>query len=87
MFLDEGVRIFCLGQGDDAHGGTLPQQLVTGAECRLQAGLVAVVKKKDILRELPECAGTICGDDTIFVACRSNAEAKALGSKLAGELQ
>ena len=37
--------------------------------------------------ELPECAGTICGDDTIFVACRSNAEAKALGSKLAGELQ
>ena len=36
---------------------------------------------------LPEIAGTICGDDTIFVACRSAAEAQALSSKLAGQLQ
>ncbi|MFL6727694.1 MAG: arginine repressor [Sphingomicrobium sp.] len=36
---------------------------------------------------LPEIVGTICGDDTIFVACRSAAEAQALSSKLAGELQ
>ena len=32
--------------------------------------------------QLPEIAGTICGDDTIFAACRSAAEADALGAKL-----
>jgi transcriptional regulator of arginine metabolism len=37
--------------------------------------------------EILEIAGTICGDDTIFVACRSEAEAKALSAKLSGELQ
>jgi transcriptional regulator of arginine metabolism len=37
--------------------------------------------------DLSEIAGTICGDDTIFVACRSGAEAAALSSKLGGELQ
>ena len=37
--------------------------------------------------DLPEIVGTICGDDTIFVACRSAAEARALSSKLSGELQ
>ena len=31
--------------------------------------------------------GTICGDDTTFVACRSAAEAETLSSKLRGELQ
>ena len=31
---------------------------------------------------LPEVAGTICGDDTIFVACRSAGEAEALAIKL-----
>jgi transcriptional regulator of arginine metabolism len=31
---------------------------------------------------LPEIAGTICGDDTMFVACRSSAEAKALAARL-----
>lgn len=36
---------------------------------------------------LPEIAGTICGDDTIFIACRSAAEAQALSSKLGGQLQ
>jgi len=36
---------------------------------------------------LTEIVGTICGDDTIFVACRSQAEAEALSSKLAGEVQ
>jgi transcriptional regulator of arginine metabolism len=36
---------------------------------------------------LAEIVGTICGDDTTFVACRSAAEAEALSSKLRGELQ
>ena len=36
--------------------------------------------------DLPEIAGTICGDDTIFVACRSANEAAALSAKLSGEL-
>lgn len=34
-----------------------------------------------------EIVGTICGDDTIFVACGSAAEGEALTSKLSGELQ
>jgi transcriptional regulator of arginine metabolism len=37
--------------------------------------------------DLPEIVGTICGDDTIFVACRAAAEAQALSSKLRGQLQ
>jgi transcriptional regulator of arginine metabolism len=37
--------------------------------------------------ELAEVVGTICGDDTIFVACRAAAEAEALSVKLRGELQ
>ncbi len=36
---------------------------------------------------LPEIVGTICGDDTIFVACRSDVEASALAAKLGRELQ
>ena len=32
--------------------------------------------------ELPEVAGTICGDDTIFVACRSPESATALAGRL-----
>jgi transcriptional regulator of arginine metabolism len=36
---------------------------------------------------LSEIVGTICGDDTIFVACRAAAEAEALSVKLRGELQ
>jgi len=36
--------------------------------------------------ELLEIVGTICGDDTIFVACRTAAEAEALSTKLRGEL-
>jgi transcriptional regulator of arginine metabolism len=36
--------------------------------------------------DLAEIAGTICGDDTIFVACRSPNEAAALSAKLSGEL-
>ena len=35
----------------------------------------------------PEIVGTICGDDTMFVACRSDAEAAMLSSKLSRELQ
>jgi transcriptional regulator of arginine metabolism len=37
--------------------------------------------------EMSEIVGTICGDDTIFIACRSSDEAEALAAKLAGELQ
>ncbi|HKP33631.1 MAG TPA: arginine repressor [Sphingomicrobium sp.] len=37
--------------------------------------------------DLPQIVGTICGDDTIFVACRSDVEARALSSKLERELQ
>jgi transcriptional regulator of arginine metabolism len=48
------------------------------------AHLVGVVLDQS---ELPEIAGTICGDDTIFVACRALAEAEALSVKLRGELQ
>jgi len=48
------------------------------------AHLVGVVLDQS---ELPEVAGTICGDDTIFVACRSAAEAEALTVRLRGELQ
>lgn len=33
---------------------------------------------------LPEMAGNICGDDTIFAACRSIADAETLASKLRG---
>jgi len=36
---------------------------------------------------LPEIAGTICGDDTIFIACRSAREARLLARRLSGELQ
>ena len=36
--------------------------------------------------DLAEIVGTICGDDTIFVACRSEAEAGALAARLAREL-
>lgn len=32
--------------------------------------------------ELPEIVGTICGDDTIFVACRGDREAERLASTL-----
>jgi transcriptional regulator of arginine metabolism len=37
--------------------------------------------------DLPEVVGTICGDDTIFVACRETAQAQALAAKLRGGLQ
>jgi transcriptional regulator of arginine metabolism len=32
--------------------------------------------------ELEEIVGTICGDDTIFIACRGPRDAKALSSRL-----
>ena len=47
------------------------------------AHLVGVVLDQS---ELPEIVGTICGDDTIFVACRAAEEADALTVKLRGEL-
>jgi transcriptional regulator of arginine metabolism len=37
--------------------------------------------------DLSEIVGTICGDDTTFVACRSAAEAEALAVKFRGSLQ
>jgi transcriptional regulator of arginine metabolism len=48
------------------------------------AHLVGVVLDQS---ELSEIVGTICGDDTIFIACRTGAEAEGLTSKLRGELQ
>ena len=36
--------------------------------------------------ELSEVVGTICGDDTIFIACHSEAEATALAARLGREL-
>jgi transcriptional regulator of arginine metabolism len=47
------------------------------------AHLVGVVLDQS---ELPEIVGTICGDDTIFIACRAPAEAEALSVKLSGDL-
>jgi transcriptional regulator of arginine metabolism len=47
------------------------------------AHLVGVVLDQS---ELDEIVGTICGDDAIFIACRSPAEAEALALKLRGEL-
>ena len=47
------------------------------------AHLVGVVLDSS---EFPEIVGTICGDDTIFIACRSPDEAGALSTKLRGEL-
>jgi transcriptional regulator of arginine metabolism len=43
------------------------------------AHLVGVVLDQS---ELTEIVGTICGDDTIFIACRKAAEAARLSSKL-----
>ncbi len=48
------------------------------------AHLVGVVLDQS---DLVAIVGTICGDDAIFVACRSAAEAAALSSKLSSELQ
>ena len=48
------------------------------------AHLVGVVLDQS---DLAAIVGTICGDDTIFVACRSNADAEALSVRLATELQ
>lgn len=48
------------------------------------AHLVGVVLDQS---DLPEIAGTICGDDTIFIACRGTAEALTLSAKLRGEIQ
>jgi arginine repressor len=36
--------------------------------------------------ELSEVVGTICGDDTIFVACHSETDATALVGRLGREL-
>jgi transcriptional regulator of arginine metabolism len=48
------------------------------------AHLVGVVLDQS---ELGEIVGTICGDDTIFVACRAAAEAESLSVQLRGELK
>jgi transcriptional regulator of arginine metabolism len=37
--------------------------------------------------DIPEIVGTICGDDTMFVACRSASDSEALATKLKGGLQ
>ena len=43
------------------------------------AHLVGVVLDQS---ELPEIVGTICGDDTIFVACPAASEARTLAERL-----
>lgn len=35
--------------------------------------------------DIPEIVGTICGDDTIFVACRTPADGKRLASRLSAD--
>ena len=47
------------------------------------AHLVGVVLDQS---EMPEIVGTICGDDTLFVACRTAEEAKKLSRSLGSEL-
>jgi transcriptional regulator of arginine metabolism len=37
--------------------------------------------------DLPEVVGTICGDDTIFIACRGQSEAEAFAIRLRSELR
>jgi transcriptional regulator of arginine metabolism len=46
------------------------------------AHLVGVALDQSALTEI---VGTICGDDTIFIACRAAADAKALSAKQAAE--
>lgn len=36
--------------------------------------------------DLADVVGTVCGDDTIFVACRGRAAAKAIAAELGGQL-
>jgi transcriptional regulator of arginine metabolism len=36
--------------------------------------------------DIPEIVGTICGDDTMFIACRSSEEARSLSATLRGQL-
>ena len=45
------------------------------------AHLVGVALDESVL---PEIVGTICGDDTVFAACRSAADAEALAARLDG---
>lgn len=47
------------------------------------AHLIGVVLDQS---DLSEIVGTICGDDTLFIATRSSTEAEALAMKLRGEL-
>jgi transcriptional regulator of arginine metabolism len=47
------------------------------------AHLVGVVLDQS---DLPEIAGTICGDDTIFIACRSTTDADELAARLGRDL-
>jgi transcriptional regulator of arginine metabolism len=47
------------------------------------AHLVGVVLDQS---DMPEIVGTICGDDTIFVACRTAEDAKKLSRTLGNEL-
>lgn len=47
------------------------------------AHLIGVALDQSALKEI---VGTICGDDTLFVACRTPAEAESLAVKLLGEL-
>src|SRR6185312_932282 len=54
VLLHERVWILTVRQRDDADCSALPEQLVSGAESRLQTRPVAVVEEEDILRQLSE---------------------------------
>src|SRR5205814_4720067 len=48
----KAVRIFSGRKRYNAHGKSLPQQLVSTAECRFESRRIAIVKKEDVARVL-----------------------------------
>jgi transcriptional regulator of arginine metabolism len=93
----DGQLSYALGQ-ERRNGGTSPLGAVFRDWVRSvePAGTLVVIRTPPgsahlvgvVLDDsgLAEIAGTICGDDTIFAACRSTAEARALSSRLSAEL-
>ena len=79
-------------QVKDAPSGRLAQVFRDWVRSIDVAGNLAVIKTPPgsahlvgvVLDEagFPEIVGTICGDDTIFVACRTPAEGRKLAAKL-----
>ena len=81
------------GSGDASRVATVFRDWVRSVE---PAGSLVVIKTPPGSAHLigvaldgsdfPEIVGTICGDDTVFAACRSDLEAKILAGKLGREL-